>query len=710
MGRNSGLLRKQKRGYGVLKMRLDKIVNMFNVAKPMSNDALNRICSELLEKFNKDKNARAQKDTILEKAEKIAKQTIEQKSFPFENASNVKYPLITKAVIEFNSRVSPIICNNGEPVKIKTFGDKQDVVADEYGNPPEISAETGIFKTVQEGILERAKKVKDVMNWVLSDVTDWESEKDRLTLVFALSGFAASKNYFDYADGLPKSETVTPLNLYWEDGKQFYEASRKWQIISLAVNEVVGAVRSGVFVDREGFLEQIKDKDEVKLLECHCWLDLDDDGYKEPYIVVIAQDYNKILRITPRFGIDDVVYNQKGQVVRIKPKEYFAFYEFMPCPDGSIFPLGLCDLLQFLNEAINTNINQMIDSGTLNNMQGGFISASARIRGGKQTFGMGEFKYVEGIGSGNIQNLIMPLPTKEPSAVLFQLLGTLIDAGNNVAMLSDILTGDINPNMQPTTVLALIEQGLSGFKAILKRLNRSMKMEMCLIYDMIRDNLYNMQQRHPECVVLQNVSQEDFADDYAIIPVTDEYYSTSLEKSQRAQFFLSLAMSGNPYINGLEATTRALNILGVENAEDLIVQPQPQQPDPLAVAQLQLVQADVERKSVENRVDVFKALLEKQRVDSETTNNAVKTQSETVKRDAEAINALANAESKEAGIDNPAYIRQAKDMNLFTNNQAKETANDKDIGTSERLYGTRLQPMEEQWVDPSLLQVSGGQE
>lgn len=658
-------------------MRLEKIVNMFNVAKPMSNDRLGLICSDLLEKFNKDKAAREEKDVLLEKAEKIAKQTIEQKSFPFENASNVKFPLITKAVIEFNSRVSPIICNNGEPVKIKTFGDKNAVQADDEGNPPEISPETGIFKTVQQGVIDRAKKVKDVMNWILSDVTDWESEKDRLTLVYALSGFAASKNYFDYSEGLPKSETVTPLSLYWEEGKRFYEASRKWHVVSMPVNEVIGAIRANVFIDREGFVAKLAaDKeDSINLLECHCWLDLDDDGYKEPYIVVIAQDYNRILRITPRFKEDDIYLNKKGEVVKIKPREYFVFYEFMPCPDGSCYPLGLCDLLQFINEAINTNINQMIDSGTLNNLQGGFISGQARIRGGKQTFKMGEFKYIEGVGV-DITNSIIPLPTKEPSAVLFQLLGTLIDTGNKVAMLSDVLTGDVNPNMQPTTVLALIEQGLSGFKAILKRLNRSLKQEMRLYYDMIRENLYNLQGLHGEVAVLQNVTPEDFADDYAIIPVSDEYYSTSLEKSQRAQFFLSLAMSGNPYINGLEATTRALNILGVENAQDLIVQPQPQQPDPLAMAQLQLVQADIERKQTENRVDVFKAMLEKQRTDSETLNARVKTQSETIKRDAEAINALANAEAKEAGLDNPEYIRQAKDMSLFTNNRANEKVAD----------------------------------
>lgn len=651
-------------------MKIETILNAFNVAKEMKSDRLNRICQELLGYFAKDVAAREQKDEKLKKCGDIVQQKIEHKSFPFENASNVKYPLITKAVLDFNAKISPIVCNNGEPVRIKTFGDKEKLELNE-DNTPQISDETGVFKTEQESVIDRASKVKDVMNWVLSDVTDWESEKDRLTLVYALSGFAASKNYYDYSDGLPKSETVAPLNLYWEADKMFYDASRKWQIIYMAPNEIIGAVRSGVFVGRDDYVNQIKDEESVELLECHCWLDLDEDGYKEPYIVVISKKENAILRIIPRFKAEDVVYNQDNKIVKIKPREYFVFYPFIPCPDGSVYPLGLADLLQFLSAAIDTNINQMIDSGTLSNLQGGFISGSARIRGGKQAFQIGEFKYVDGVGT-DIARAIVPLPTKEPSAVLYQLLGALIDAGKSVAMISDVLTGDVNPAMQPTTVLALIEQGLSGFKAILKRLNRSLKMEMRLMYDMIRENLKDMQRRHPECVVLQNLSEEDFADDYAIVPVADDYYSTSLEKSQRAQFFLTLAQGGNPFINGLEATKRALKILGVENVNDLIVEPQPPQPDPLAMAQLQVMQADIQRKNVENQIDFIKVNLEKMRTDSEVMNSSVKTQSETIKRNAEAINALANAESKEAGIDNPEYIAQAKDMNLFSNQQAKE--------------------------------------
>lgn len=672
-------------------MRIEKILTSFNVAKELSGSKLAKICSDLLGKFNEDFAARDEKDRRLKEAEKIAKQKIEAKTFPFQNASNVKYPLITKAVIEFNSRISPIIMGNGEPVKIKVLGDANDVVYNDDGTP-EMSEETGVFKEESEDITKRASRVKDALNWILSDATDWASEKDRLTLVYALSGFAATKNYFDYTDGLPKSETVTPLNLYWEKGKNFYKASRKYQLICMPSNDIIGAARSGVFVAGDEYIKAVKDEDSVELIECHCWLDLDDDGYKEPYVVVISKNEQRILRIVPRFDADDIKFNESGKIVKIKAKEYFVFYEFMPCLDGSEYPLGLADLLLFLNEAINSNINQLIDSGTLSNLQGGFISGSARIRGGKTEMAMGKFTFVDGLGV-DLRNAIVPMPTKEPSSVLFQLLGALIDAGQNVAMLSDVLTGDINPNMQPTTVLALIEQGLSGFKAILKRFNRSLAYEMRLFYDMMRDNFDAMIEKNINIGVLGDLTPEDFGDDYAILPVADDYYSTSIEKAQRAQFFLSLANGQNPYINGLEATTRALKILGVDNISDLIVKPQPAQPDPLMMAQLQVLQADVQRKNVENQIDFIKVNLEKMRADSEIANNSVKTQSETIKRNAEAINALANAESKEAGLDNPAYIREAKDISLFTNEQAKETANDT-ITTPEqnaqKLYQTGL--------------------
>lgn len=646
-------------------------ITKINLVDDLSEERVQEIGNKCQADFLKDVNARNEKDRRLKEAEKLAKQVIEAKTFPFSGASNVKYPLITKAVIEFNARVSPLICDNGEVVKIKTYGGEDELVERDGQYP--IDANTGLIETEADVKNNRAKKVRELMNWLITDKTDWEDEKDRLTLVYALSGFAATKNYFDYGDSLPKSELVLPLSLYWEEDKTFNKATRKSQIITMAHNQVVENMRMGLFSKVESILED-KETENYDLVEMHTLIDLDDDGYKEPYIVVFNKDTGDVLRIVARYTNRDILRNKKGEIARINPKEYFVYYEFMPCLDGSIYPLGLCDLLLFLNESINTNINQLIDSGTLANMQGGFISGNIRIKGGLQGFAPNEWKYVENAGLDISQNIV-PLPTKEPSQTLFNLLGLLIDSGKEVGMLSDILNGDIAQELRPTSVLALIEQGLSGFKAILKRLHRSLKEELKLYYDMIREHLNDIKGFYPNSILLKSVTEQDFMDDYAIIPVSDEYYATSIEKAKRSEYYLGLAMSGNPYIDAEEATKRSLQVLGIENYGDLMAKPQAPMPDPVMEAQLNLLMEQAKRLNVQNQIDFIKTNIEKMRADSEVSNKALDVQSMVVKRDAEAISSIAQAESKETGVQNPQYITQAKDMAVFTNDQAKEQIN-----------------------------------
>lgn len=689
-------------------MDIKKFIGQINIVEMLDKDLVAKIGQDCAADFQDDVTARNKKDMNLEKAEKIAKQVVEKKSFPFPNASNVKYPLITKAVIEFNSRVSPLICSNGEAVKIKTFGGENDLVTDEEGNF-EISQETGILKTENDNKNDRAKKVRDVMNWIISDVSDWEQEKDRLTLVYALAGFAATKNYFDYGEMLPKSELVLPTCLYWEKDRVFAQATRVAQIINMPVNKLVENMRLNVFFEDEELVDYNKDKQNIELVEMHTLLDLDEDGYKEPYIVVFTKDGGKVLRIVARYDEKDIIYS-KGKVAKINPKEYFVFYEFIPCLDGSVYPIGLCDLLLFTNESINSIVNQLIDSGTLANTQGGFVSGNIKIRGGQQAFVPGEFKYVDN-AAPDISKSIVPLPTKEPSPALFQLLGVLVDNGKELAMLTDVLTGTINPAIQPTTVLAMIEQGLSGFKAILKRLHRSLKKELQLYYDMIEKHLDDLKQFYGEVKIVQDVEKADFSKDYAIVPVSDEYYSTSLEKAQRSQFYLGLAMSGNPYVNAQAATERGLQVLGIENYRDLIVQPQPPQPDPMLQAQLQYIMEQIKRMNVQNQIDLIKASLEKERTDSEVLNDANKTQSETVKRSAEAISALANAEQKQAGLNNPEYIKQAKILSDINNIQAKENVEyEQANGNTQGLYSAGLAGVQNDGAGEGVFPVFDGQQ
>lgn len=665
-------------------MDIRKFTDGQNIVDFLDENSLLKIGSEVSEDFSNDKACRAEKDTRLEEAGKIVQQVIETKNYPFPNASNIKYPLTTKAVIEFNARVSPLIINNGEVVKIKASGGENELV--ERDGNFEISQETGVFKTEQEERNSRARKVQDMMNWIITETGDWEEEKDRLTLVYALSGFAATKNYFDYSESLPKSELVLPSDLYWEAEKTFDKASRKSQVIRMDHNKIIEKMRLGEFREVDTLMSENRQDEEEVLIETHTWLDLDEDGYKEPYIVVFAENGGDVLRITPRFK---EILESEGKILKITPREHFVFYQFIPAPDGSSFPLGLCDLLLFVNEGINTNLNQLIDAGTIANIGGGFISGNVRIKGGQQPFVPGEFKKVENAGS-DLAKSIVTLPVKEPSQALFSLLGVLIDSGKDLAMLSDVLSGDINPNVPATTVLAMIEQSLSGFKAILKRLQRSLKRELGIFYELISRNFFEIKQAYSHVQEVEAVELKDFILDYAVIPVSDEYYSTSLEKAKRAEFFMGLASSGNPFINPLEATKRGLQLLNIENWEDLIAEPQPQQPDPLVMLQAQVLQSQIKRAEVQNQIDLIKMTLEKMRTDSEVSNDALKTQSENIKRGAEAISALANAESKEGGVNNPEYIRQAEEVSDYSNIKAKENINEQ-LGNSQRIFSGGLE-------------------
>lgn len=648
-------------------VNITKYIGKKNIADLLSKEKIQHIGNKCLKELSEDIASRQDKDQMLDYAQDIAQQIVKGKDFPFPGASNINYPLTTKAVIEFNSRVSPLIINNGEIVKIKAYGSEDQLTLDDEGNPV-ISEETQLFQTDNEEKNSRATKVKDVMNWLLLEKTDWEEQKDRLTMVYALSGFCATKNYFDYSENLPRSELVLPRKLYWEKGKTFDKASRKSHLFEKSKNWIIENMRLGLFSDDDELLAQ--DRENYELAEHYTCFDLDDDGYKEPYIVVFERESGKVLRVVANFGEDDII-KRDGKIAKITPQEYLVFYQFMPALDGTVYPIGLADILLFINKVINANLNQLVDAGTLANTSGGFVSNNLKVAGGDLSVMPGQWKKVNA-GMDILSQAFFPIPTKEPSQTLFSLLGVMIDAGKELAMLPSILSGDIPANVPASTVLALIEQSLSGFKAIVKRLHRSLKKELNLEYKMIYENFEEIKKANKKARVLQDVKKSDFADDYLVVPVSDDYYSTSLERSAKANYFMSLADSANPFINKLEATRRALQTFGVDKYQDLIVEPQPAQPDPLAQIQIQLAEAQIGRINVQNQIDLIKATLEKMKTDSEISNKDIDTQSNAQKRLAEGISALATAESKQAGINNPEYIRQTAELGELSNQLIRE--------------------------------------
>jgi chaperonin GroES len=324
------------------------------------------------------------------------------------------------------------------------------------------------------------------------------------------------------------------------------------------------------------------------IIEMHTWLDLDDDDLREPYIVWFHLDTGKILRIQARFTTKDIQVNDKNDVVGFKGIQYYTKFGFIPNPDGSFFDLGFGHLLGPINEAVNSIINQLVDSGTLQNLQGGFIAKGLRLNMADTTWIPGQWKAVNATGD-DLRKQIVPLPAKEPSTVLFQLLGMLITSGKELASVAEIFTGKMpGQNTPATTTQATIEQGMKVFTAIYKRIYRSLDEEFKKLFTL------NGTYLNPETyakVLDEPIGPEDFdEDEYDICPTADPTATTQGEKMEKAQMVMQLLSTG--LVDPMKTVMRFLEAAEVPNWQELIPgmsetgQPMPPQekPDPKLAA------------------------------------------------------------------------------------------------------------------------------
>jgi len=262
-------------------------------------------------------------------------------------------------------------------------------------------------------------------------------------------------------------------------------------------------------------------------------LDLDEDGYKEPYIITIHKQSKKVFRIVNRFK--KIHTSPDKKIIKIDPIQYFTDFHFIRSPDGGFYSMGFGSLLLPINKAINTLINQLIDSGTLNNMQGGLIGRGLRMKNGTIRFKMGEWQVLDAASGDDLRKNIFPWPTKEPSPTLFQLLSLLMQVGKDLSSTTDVLSGKSPAqNVASGTISQLVEQGTKVFVAINKRLYRSLKKEYRKLFEL--NAKYLTQEEYA------NVMDEEAADvkvDFDLVgldvtPVADPTVSTDTQRVAKA--------------------------------------------------------------------------------------------------------------------------------------------------------------------------------
>lgn len=576
-------------------MELKAILASNNVAELLEDDQLRKIGADVVHAFDVDKLSRLDWEKRVETSLELALQVVTKKSFPWPNASNIKFPLITIAALQYHSRAYPALLPTSDVVKCRTIGD------DPTGE-----------------LVKTCDRVSSHMSYqVLEEDEGWEDSMDRVLITQPIIGCAFKKTYYDPFKGHNVSENILAKDLvvhYFT--KDLETAQRISHVIYQSKNDVYERVASGLYLDvltgdenklTKDSLTISKDKaqgvnepevDEHKpyeLIEHHCWLDLDGDGYQEPYIVVVHRDSKKVLRIVARFFFDSVKLDKAGNVLRITPECYFTKYPFIPSPDGGFYDLGFGSLLGPLNESINTAINQIVDAATLSNTGGGFLSRGVKFRGGIMSFTPGEWKQVDSTGD-DLNKGIVPLPIREPSQVLFNLLTLLINYGERIGGAVDIMVGE-NPgqNTPATTSQTMVEQGMKIFNGIYKRTYRSLKSEF--------RKLFRLNQLYFEGDNL--ASPEDYQVPVkSIRPAADPNMTTdSAAVTQTAQL-MSVA-NPNMY-NMYEVHKRALKAFKVPDIEQVLPDPKgpnalppPAPPEKVQEAQ---VKAEVKKFDIESRL------------------------------------------------------------------------------------------------------------
>jgi chaperonin GroES len=548
-----------------------------NFAERLDEDELESIGREAKDGYEADAKSREEWEKAAQKWIDLAKLVAVHKSFPWPNASNVKYPLLATAAMQFAARAYPsLIPSNGKVVASRIIGKDPD------GSKTAIAEAVSLYMSYQ----------------LMEEMDGWEEQMDRLLIMLPIVGTMFKKTYWDALCKKNRSEIILPQDIvvdYW--AKSIDTAERISEILTLNERQVKERVQSGLWLDVELGEPQISALDRKEhnapdevdattpyvFIEQHTYLDLDDDGYKEPWIVTFHRETGKVVRIVARFDEETAHFNDDGELSYIKPIQYYTKFGFVPNPDGSFYDVGFGILLGPINESVNTLINQLIDAGTLNNLQSGFIGKGLRLRMGEHRFTPGEWKSVNSTGD-DLKKQIVPLPSNEPSKVLFELLSLLIQSGKELASVAEIFTGKMpGQNTPATTTMATVEQGMKVFTAVYKRIYRSLSEEFKKLYRL--NGIYLNPNTYIELLDMVIGPDAFNPEDNRIIPGADPNAVSQQEKLMKAQGLLEMLGMGLP-LDPVKVTVRLLEAQEQPNWQELMPQEilasgqMPQQPDP----------------------------------------------------------------------------------------------------------------------------------
>lgn len=541
-----------------------------NLAEYIDDGELETIASDLLADYESDLRTRRDWEKAYIEGLDLLGMKYEDRTTPWPGASGVYHPLLSEAVVRYQSQTIMEVFPPAGPVRTKVVG--------------KLTTEKA----------KQAERVEDEMNYIVTQkIPGYREELEQLLFKQALAGSAFKKIYFDTFLKVPRADFVPAEDFIVPYGASSLESSPRYtHRMKKYKNELRKLMASGFYLDIDlpdptPDRTDIQDKydkmdgespswdidDRYTILEMHVDYDLpgyeSDNGVALPYVITIEKGSRRILSIYRNWREGDEM---------VQKRCHFVHYPYLP--GLGFYGSGLIHLIGGITKSSTSILRQLIDAGTLSNLPAGLKARGLRIKGDSAPLMPGEFRDVD-VASGAIKDSITFLPYKEPSAVLYQLLGTLTEEGRRIGSIADVSVGDMNPNAPVGTTLALLERNLKVMSAVQARVHAAMSKEFQLIADIIKDYMgpeYEYDVGDGDFNRL-----EDFDDRVDIIPVSDPNASTMAQRVMQYQSALQMSQQ-DPQIYNLPLLHREmLQVLNIKGFDDIVKLPEEMKPmDPVS--------------------------------------------------------------------------------------------------------------------------------
>ena len=530
-----------------------------NLAEILGEGELTELVGDLIGDYDDDIASRRDWIQTYVDGLELLGMKVEDRTEPWPGACGVYHPLLAESVVKFQAETMMETFPAQGPVRTQIIGKE----------------------TPQKR--DAARRVQDDMNYQLTDrMVEYRPEHERMLWGLGLAGNAFKKVYYDPSIGrqvsmyVPADDVVVPYG-----ASNLESAERVTHVMRKTPNELKKLQRDGFYRDVElgepdNTLDEVEKKiaerlgfrattdDRYKLLEMQVDLiieddkfrDKDDEGIALPYIVTIEKGSSEILAIRRNWQPDDKLKTKRNHFVHYSYVPGFGFYAF-----------GLIHLIGAFAKSGTSLIRQLVDAGTLSNLPGGFKTKGLRVKGDDTPISPAEWRDVD-VASGTMRDNIMPLPYKEPSQVLYSLLGTIVEEGRRFAGMADLQVSDMSANAPVGTTLAILERSLKMMSAVQARIHYSMKQEFKLLKNIIADYTPETYSYEPE-EGSRKAKKSDY-DNVDVLPVSDPNAATMAQKIVQYQAVIQLAQ-GAPQIYDMPYLHRQmLEVLGIKNANKLV--------------------------------------------------------------------------------------------------------------------------------------------